>query len=315
VSGEWIASDAWPAEAAESVLTLGSAAVAPASASVGLATGNWCPPPPDSGLFGDQRADEARSACFESEPLGAPVAVLGAPRVRFRIAHPGPRAIVSVKLNDVAPGGASQPVTRGAANIACAGEAAVELDLMATGWRFRPGHRIRVAVAANDWPCLWPLPHLAPVEVTTPVELALPGLPADARAHEAPTDVVPVTWTGGVVTDRPSRWDVVCDPDTGMAGIEAADWWAFELPREGVRCEEGHVYSTGVRDDDPLSARVEGRTRLRLTRPGLDVTAEARGSFTCTESEFAVALDLTVTRDGEPFHRGSWRERIPRDGC
>jgi hypothetical protein len=206
-------------------------------------------------------------------------------------------------------------VTRGAVNVACAGEAAVELDLMATGWRFRPGHRIRVAVAANDWPCLWPLPRLEPLNVTTAVELRLPGLPADAQPHAAATDVVPVTWTGGVVADRPSRWEIARDPETGMAGIEAADWSAFELPQEGLRCEEGHVYSTGVRDDDPLSARAEGRTRFGLTRPGLDVVAEASGRFTCTEAEFVVELDLAVTRDGEPFHRRTWRERIPRDGC
>ena len=119
---------------------------------------------------------------------------------------------MSVKLNDVAPGGESQPVTRGAVNLACAGEAAVELDLMATGWRFRPGHRIRVAVAANDWPCLWPLPRLEPIDVTTAVELTLPGLPEDAEPYAAATDVVPVTWTGGVATDRPSRWEIVHDP-------------------------------------------------------------------------------------------------------
>jgi hypothetical protein len=314
VSGEWFSSESWP-QAGELVLTLGAPQAVPVAASVGLATGNWCPPPPDSGLFGDQRADEAKSACFQSEPLPAPVAVLGAPRVRFRIAHPGPRAIVSVKLNDVAPDGASQPVTRGAVNLACDGETAVELDLMATGWRFRSGHRIRVAVAANDWPCLWPLPRLESSSVTTAVELTLPGLPDDARPLAAPTDVVPVTWTGAVVTDRPSRWEIVQDAETGTAGVEAADWWAFEFPDEGLRCEEGHVYSTGVGDDDPLSARAAGRTRFGLTRPGLDVVAEASGTFSCTETEFVLELDLEVTRDGEQFHRRSWRERIPRDRC
>ena len=275
VSGEWIASARWPESTSQTVLTLGSPQTAPAAASVGVATGNWCPPPPDSGLFADQRVDEARSACFESGPLAGPVAVLGAPRVRFTIAHPGPRAIVSVKLNDVAPGGESQPVTRGAVNLACAGEAAVQLDLMATGWRFRPGHRIRVAVAANDWPCLWPLPRLEPVNVTTAVELVLPGLPDDAQPYTPANGVVPVTWTEGVVSERPSRWAIARDEETGMAGIEAADWSAFEFPDEGLRCEEGHVYSTGVRDDDPLSARVEGRTRFALRRPGMDVVAEA----------------------------------------
>src|SRR5262249_61690460 len=111
------------------------------------------------------------------------VEVLGAPRVSLQIAHPGPRTIVSVKLNDVSPDGESQPVTRGALNIDCDGSATVELGLMATGWRFRPGHRIRVAIAGNDWPCLWPLPHLAPLQVKSAIELELPGLPADAQPY------------------------------------------------------------------------------------------------------------------------------------
>jgi hypothetical protein len=159
------------------------------------------------------------------------------------------------------------------------------------------------------------LPRLEPVNVTTAVELVLPGLPADAEPHAAATDVVPVMWTEGAVSDRPSRWEIARDAETGMAGIEAADWSAFEFPHEGLRCEEGHVYSTGVRDDDPLSARVEGRTRFALHRPGMDIVAEASGRFTCTESDFVVELDLEVTRDGRPFHARSWRERIPRDGC
>jgi hypothetical protein len=28
-----------------------------------------------------------------------------------------------------------------------------------------------------------------------------------------------------------------------------------------------------------------------------------------------VEFELNVTRDGEPFHRRRWRERIPRRGC
>ena len=60
---------------------------------------------------------------------------------------------------------------------------------MATGWRFRPGHRIRVAVAANDWPCLWPLPRLAPIEVTTRgrARAARPARDAGPHAAAKPT--------------------------------------------------------------------------------------------------------------------------------
>ena len=312
VSGEWLGSDAWPGSRSSTTLTLGGPQAAPASAAVGLRTGNWCPPPPGSGMFGDQRPDEAQSACVETEPLDEAVTVFGAPRVRFRIDQPGPRAIVSVKLNDVSPEGESQPVTRGAINVRCDGETAVELDLMATGWRFRPGHRIRVAVAGNDWPCLWPLPNLAPLQLTGPVELILPGLPADAAPFAVSGELVPLTWTKAETGERPARWDVVQDGDGGAAGIEAEDWTMFQFPAEGLRCEEGHVYSTSVHPGDPLSARAEGRTRFRLTRPDLDCVAAAQARYTCTADEFLVELELEVTRDGEVFAARSWQGRIPR---
>jgi uncharacterized protein len=314
VSGSWHASDEWPGGTAAAVLRLGAPGVAPASAAVGVATGNWCPPPPEHGQFADQRADEARSHCATSDPLDAPAEVLGAPVVRFGVRHPGPRAIVAVKLNDVAPSGESAPVTRGAIALDCEGEADVELALMATGWRFRPGHRIRVAVAANDWPCLWPLPGHHDLAVTTPVELTLPGLPADARPHSAGAALVPVTWEEAVGRDRPSTWRITTDVITGRAGIDASDSTSFELPGEGVVCEEAHRYNTSVIDDDPLSARAEGRTRLRVRTPEHDVEARASGTFTATAAELVVALELDVRRDGIRVHRRRWHERIPRDG-
>ena len=164
--------------------TLGGPAVAPARVTAGIMTGQWCPPPPATGQFLDQSRDDALSATFDSEPLAAPVELFGEPVVRLRLRHPGPRTLVSVKLHNVAPDGSAQPVTTAAVNIEIAGETSLELPLMAAGWRFAAGHRIRVAVAVSDWPNLWPLPQVAPLEILSAVELELPGLPADAVAFE-----------------------------------------------------------------------------------------------------------------------------------
>src|SRR5262249_18944990 len=155
------------------------------------------------------------------------------------------------------------------------------------------------------WPCLWPLPQLAPLRVESAVELELPGLPEDAQPYAAGDDLVPVAWTEAEVEERPSRWRGVGEPPA--AGGQAEDWAGLAFPDEGLRCEEGHVYSTAVAADDPLSARAEGRTRFRLSRPGLDCVAEARGTVTCSETEFLVDLELEVSRDGERFHGRSWQ--------
>ena len=54
---------------------------------------------------------------------------------------------------------------------------------------------------------------------------------------------------------------------------------------------------------------------LHRLRPGLDCVAQARGTVTCTETEFLVDLELDVTRGGEPFHARRWQQWIPRRGC
>ena len=152
VSGEWLGSEQWPKGVHSTSLTLGGPAVAPAGVTTGIMTGQWCPPPPATGQFLDQRRDDALSATFDSDPLTAPVTVFGEPVVRFDLRHPGPRTLVSVKLQNVAPDGSSQPITSAAVNLEVSGDASLELPLMTTGFAFPVGHRIRVAVAVSDWP-------------------------------------------------------------------------------------------------------------------------------------------------------------------
>ena len=56
---------------------------------------------------GDQRADDAKSVCFDSSPLQASIDIVGAPVVRLKLAADRPTAMVAVRLCDVHPDGAS----------------------------------------------------------------------------------------------------------------------------------------------------------------------------------------------------------------
>jgi putative CocE/NonD family hydrolase len=314
VSGGWCSSDGWPDGVETTTLSLGAPAVAPASVTVGVATGNWCPPPPQHGQFLDQRVDEARSAVFTGDELSEPVGLLGSAVARFSARHRYGRVIAVVKLSDVTPDGSSQFVTRGALNAELAGDGELSVPLMATGWRFLPGHRIRVAVAVNDWPCLWPLPTLAPLVITSPVTLQLPGLPPDLERLKPGSDLRPVDWTGATSRERPSRWEIVTDVMSGEVGVRAFDEGEFAFPNEGLRARESHNYWAFARDDDPLSAWTRGATRLLVERPGLRAEAQARGRFWATAEEFWCDLALDVTANGQPFARRRWRERVNREG-
>ncbi len=315
VPGQWYGSYEWPETAGTTTVVLGGPTVAPASVTVGLMTGNWCPPPPDHGQFPDQRADNARSARFTGPELSEQLDLLGIPTVRFTARHPHERTIVAVKLNDVAPDGSSKLVTRGALNAELAGETELTVPLMATGWRFLPGHRVRVTVAVNDWPCLWPLPTLGPLEVTSAVTLVLPGLPTDAVDSSASDLPVPVTWDQASRRSGPSRWQVVTDAMREEAGITAGSKQAFQFPDGELTCVETQRFEAFARDREPLTARTAGMARLVVSRPGLTVRAQADGRFRGTDKEFLFALRLRVWADDRLFAERQWQGGVPRIGC
>ena len=293
---------------------LGGPATAPAVVTVGLMTGQWCPPPPATGQFLDQRPDDALSATFDSAPLAEPVELLGEPVARFRIRHPGPRTLVSVKLQSVAPDGSSQHVASAAVNMAVEGQADVELPLMAIGWRFAAGHRIRVAVAASDWPNLWPLPQLAPLEILTAVHLTLPGLPADAAPVRPADGLFVAIGQPGSDSTSDSTWTAVTDVLTGRAGITVTTSSRDDVPAEGWSVSESQDRWMMAHADDPLSASTWGRWHYHLRRPGLEAEIRSESRIEATADQFIVELCLTVDADGERFAERRWSERIPREG-
>ena len=108
-----------------------------------------------------------------------------------------PVATAVVRLTDVAPDGTSAQVTAGILNLThrrshVAPEplepGAVEevrVAMRPAGYRFLPGHRIRVSVASSAWPVIWPSPYPGrPSSSTTaadPVAARPAGHPARRR--------------------------------------------------------------------------------------------------------------------------------------
>ena len=114
---------------------------------------------PESPL--DQRADDAVSLCFDSEPLADPLAFLGAPVVVLRVASDRPVAQLSVRLSEVRADGAVTLVSFGVLNLThdarhervtplVAGEpVTARVQLNDSAYRFAAGSRVRVAVATG----------------------------------------------------------------------------------------------------------------------------------------------------------------------
>ncbi|HZV49708.1 MAG TPA: alpha/beta fold hydrolase [Candidatus Dormibacteraeota bacterium] len=143
-------------------------------------------------------------ADFLSAPLRSTVEVVGAPRVRLRVASPTGEAVLFVKLYDLDPAagatlpqGLVAPVRLTGLPASIAGARPVTVTLPAIVHEFQAGHRLRVTVATSDQ------------------AYATPDQPAVYTVAAGPTVTLPVVQGGPIAApDLAWRW--------ALAGLLAA---------------------------------------------------------------------------------------------
>ena len=145
----------------------------------GVDAGEWCGfgAPGETPL--DQRGDDGCSLTFDSAPLRERMEILGAPLATLEVAADQPVAVIAVRLNDVAPGGASTRVTYGLLNLTHrdshehpqpleAGKRyLINITLNDVAYAFPPRHKLRLAISTSYWPIAWPAPLAATLSFFT----------------------------------------------------------------------------------------------------------------------------------------------------
>ncbi len=150
---------------------------------------------------GDMAGDDRASLTYDAPVLRQTIEIVGFPRVRLRVSAPVPVADWRVRLEDLGPDGrvslvtgalisgaqrdsrtSPSPLTPGV-------EYQLATELHFTTWTFKPGHRIRLAVANAQFPMAWPTPYpmttrLAMGDARTALEL--PVTSAEARPRRPP---------------------------------------------------------------------------------------------------------------------------------
>ncbi|MBC7779104.1 MAG: CocE/NonD family hydrolase [Proteobacteria bacterium] len=291
----------------------------------------WFQHGPSPEMPGDQRADDGKSLCFDSAPLARATEILGTPVARLRVAVDRPTAFICVRLCDVAPDGASTRVSYGVFNLTHVDDPAkpirlepgrrydVTVPLVDTGYAFRKGHRIRVAVSTSYWPLIWPSPE--------PVTLALdagishlelpvrPPNPADRRLREfeAPEAAEPFTRTvlepGG--RSRAIRTDV----GSGETVVEIADF-SGRLRYDDIALVAEARSSERYRlvEGDPLSATAEVGWTWRFERGNWRIRTESMTRVSCTRTEFVVHARLDAYEGSKRVFSREFDHRVRRHG-
>lgn len=342
--GRWVGEDAWPSpriEARKLHLNagnrLGYTPAAPADLPicsplwVGLTAG-------EIGRYGDQadwatdqRMDDGGSLVFLSDPLPERVEILGAPTVALRFASDKPLALVSVRLNDVAPDGASTRVGIGMLNLTHRNgsefpepmipgqmtEATVEMEDVACA--FPAGHRLAVSISTTYWPIAWPSPEAATLTIRAgESHLTLPVRPPrsgdDAlRPFDPPESAAKTPHVYGDVPGA-ARRTVTHDLLSGRMTVDFPRWTGVtEMP------DIGHIHRSEclsryeITDGDPLSAACLTRFHIAIERAGTTCEHFSEGRLTCDATHFRVQMDLTIRENGAVIFTRRWNERIPRD--
>lgn len=285
-----------------------------------------------NGLARDLRPDELRGLTYTSEPLADGLSVIGQPEAILHLTASMPVVTCVVRLSEVSPAGVSSLVATGVLNLthrlsdvdpapmptrALATEE-VRIPLRVSGYRFSPGHRIRLTVLTSYWPVLWPSPLPGEIRVhhgpAAASRLLLPVLPDDVVTPDVPeyrTDPVVMRDVGSYEEDAP-EWRIEEDILRGTVAVTIFDGGG-STQEDGSRLYSSERLVLTASDTDPAHARLESDVVYRWAGFGTQADISARGLIASDEGVFDVTVTLDVRLDGEPFFGRTWNERIPRN--
>jgi uncharacterized protein len=357
--GRWRAASAYPhASTAVSAWYFGAGSLSVAAGDGGVdpfrhrpTTGtrgplSWGAGDAPNGLARDLRPDEVAGPTYTTEPLDAPLEVLGVPEVVVHLEVDAPVAMLAVRLSDVAPDGTSALVSGGVLNLTHRRSDTdpmplqpgvveeVRVPLRTAGYRWLPGHRIRVALSSSLWPVLWPAPYPATFRVhrgtATPSRLELPVVPPAGGAGDVPvppfrTDPPDLAWPtpeardgAGPARTDPAVWRIEEDVLDGSVTVRFHDGGEDIVP-DGRRLYAAETIRMTAWDDDPARAELDADVVYRwqerdAARDGELTLIEIRAvsQQRSTVSDFDLSVRLEVDVDGERFFERAWQETIAR---
>ncbi|MFD7453115.1 CocE/NonD family hydrolase [Kitasatospora sp. NPDC059827] len=333
ISTRWTGEDAWPSPDVREIhydldgqlRTAGTAShdrYVPVRSPqhTGLNAGAYVPHGRPADQPPDQREEDGRSVCFDSQPLPEPVELLGAPTARLRLRSGGGPAQVVARLCAVGPDGTSALLTRG---VLTAAGPDVEVELAACAATVPAGHRLRLALSSVYWPWVWPnaddtgyaldpshstlvLPvrHLAADAGAAPVTLAAPTLPDPPDIHLTE----PLTARPEHVTVHDigrHEWRTELSPATDGTRTHP----------DGLVRDEHTVTAYRILTGAPLSAQARTDRTVRLERPdiGWDVTVQTRTQLRCDAGHFLSVVQLRALEAGSVVFAREWQHRVARD--
>lgn len=276
---------------------------------------------------GEQSQDDLHSTTFDSEPLGEPFEIVGAPQVRLTCRSDKPRAQIAVRLCCVAPDGSSHRITYGVLNL-CHKDSHSKPKLLTVDQAFDfrvklddvaflvpKGHRLRLSMSTAYWPLIWPSPEDASVSVESG-EISIPKRIVESEGDEVtflPAEGAPAQKIETLREGSNSR-NLIINQGTQSRTLEIVD--DFGEVRDLLH---GLVYGSIAREswfilpEDRNSARGDIHWTQTIQREGVRLRTEAKCAMWSDAQNFYMTANVEAFENDELFHNKNWSEEIPRE--
>lgn len=335
--GYWRCSNEWPVEGATTrrffpqsgkALNLSPSSQPLADslryrAGAGMMAGGWW-----GEQTGDMSADDAHSLVYDSAPLTQAVEIMGMPKVQLVVAADAPFYQWSVRLEDVAPDGRVSLISGAAINpsqrfsrlqpeaLVPGQPTTLSATIHFTTWRFKPGHRIRIAVSNAQFPMIWPTPTAGVTQLYSGAQtwLDLPVVPTqEENSPECwlpPAEESDVAPFGKVLRQS--------EPVFKHDRNEATGDSTFTTASDITWTQYGNTYSSTehylwtVNDNTPAYARFRGERRNVFTIAGDEIDLLALSQIESDPVYFHITFTKTLKKNGSLVRERTWTDHIRR---
>lgn len=298
---------------------------------VGSQSGEYFTLAPREEMAGNQQADDDLSVCFETDILAEAIEIMGRPTLCMRVTIDRPFGHVIARLVDVAPdradgtSGTAYRVSWGVVNLARATSQAVpesvagttqdvEINFDYVAHRFRPGHKIRLALSTSYFPLITPAPWLVSAQLEEALALSLP-LATDVVACDVPEAPASAVLPSYAEVSPPEYIrSHSYDPATDQVQFHMLDdTGTSRHPHHGMESRDVRDERWSVAKDDPLCVRGECIMTSERGRAGWHTKTVARQTITADVENWYLHSRLTAWHDGVEVFDREFDQTIPRD--
>jgi uncharacterized protein len=339
--GRWVAEDKWPSSdiyKKQLFLSDGSLQDTVDSEKVesdcspqdlGVASGEYCQIWLGPEAPGEQRVDNGGALVCQTAPLIDPIEILGAPRLRIKLASDQSTGKIVVRLNSVHPSGSTTRVSYAVLNLChrYSNEAPqflepgkfemIDVVLDNVGKTFAVGDCIQVAISTTYWPLTWPSPEVTTLSVHEGAETFL-ELPVRPIRDEEEVKMPPPE------SSKPAEHKLVREPEkqrfstrdmkTGLSHFHILDDdGVSEDLNTGLLLESIAREHYQISPDDPTSAFVETHWTKSRARGGWEIRTETKASLSSDKDNFYVKAKLEAFEGDELVFEKDWDKTIKRN--